>query len=256
MLTPLDTNFLDGISVGVFLIILAIPAILWVITLVSIITSRNWTPSMKALWALAALPSGLIGMICWFVWGRPEGNKLAIEYYGGQLPTAVAPYGQQIPGTYATQPQQAQAPAAPAPAPAPAQPPADAAPYGTGAFGDGQAAPGAAKYATTQGQRFDAGTAYGATQGFAPGQDSAGQDSAGQDGAGQASAQDATGHSAAAQGAADQPTEPIVPTSQGGAAPQTDAAPRADEASDDGDTRPDIPQVPDNGSDASGKTTN
>ncbi|MCT3012629.1 DUF2520 domain-containing protein, partial [Propionibacterium freudenreichii] len=55
---------------------------------------------------------------------------------------------------------------------------------------------------------------------------------------------------------ADQPTEPIVPTSQGGAAPQTDAAPRADEASDDGDTRPDIPQVPDNGPDASGKTTN
>lgn len=217
MLTPLDTNFLDGISVGAFLIVLAIPAILWVVTLVSIITSRNWTPGMKALWALAALPSGLIGMICWFVWGRPEGNKLAIEYYGGQLPSAVAPYGHQVPGTYATQPQQPQNPVADSQqpqAPDAPQAPADAAPYATGAFGDGQAAPGASKYATTQGQRFEPGTAFGSTRGYAPGQDVTGSDSAG----------------------------------QGGSAPQAGAAP------DDGDTRPDIPQVPDNGQGPSGRT--
>ncbi len=169
----MDTFPLDAIPAFFVVLLMLLPVILWVITLVSIVSSNNWTPGMKALWALAALPSGLIGMLCWFIWGRKEGNKLAIEYYGGQLPTAVAPYGQQIPGTYATQPR-TDVPAAPAAQATMPPAPAELADTSqTGAPGaitnepqTGAPGPITNEYVTGQGQRFNQGGAVGTTQAF------------------------------------------------------------------------------------------
>lgn len=66
---------LAGGYIAALLIAFLVPLILWIITLVSIVKSPNWTPGFKALWALAALPAGLIGMICWFVWCTKDGNR-------------------------------------------------------------------------------------------------------------------------------------------------------------------------------------
>jgi hypothetical protein len=68
-------NALAGISLGLVFILALIPLIIWIVTLVSIVRSPRWTPAFKALWALAALPTGIVGMICWFVWGAKEGNR-------------------------------------------------------------------------------------------------------------------------------------------------------------------------------------
>lgn len=65
---------LSGAGTALVLLLVLIPIVLWIVTLVSIVRSPNWTPGLKALWALAALPSGLVGIICWFVWGRNDGN--------------------------------------------------------------------------------------------------------------------------------------------------------------------------------------
>lgn len=102
-----------GFGLLYFFLIMLIPLAIWIITLVSIIQSPNWTPAFKALWALAALSGGLIGMICWFVWGKNEGNRIVPQPY----PMA-APYPVAVP--YPTAPMYPAAPTYPAAPPQPA----------------------------------------------------------------------------------------------------------------------------------------
>ena len=68
------SGFLVGGMIVVYLLLLCIPLIIAIITIVSIVKSPNWTPAFKALWAMCAWMTGLVGMICWFVWGKKEGN--------------------------------------------------------------------------------------------------------------------------------------------------------------------------------------
>lgn len=87
----MNTDTSSALATGyvvAMLIALLVPLILWIITLVSIVKSPNWTPGLKALWALAALPAGLVGMICWFAWGAKDGNKIL-----NPPPAPQPPYG-------------------------------------------------------------------------------------------------------------------------------------------------------------------
>lgn len=84
---PTTGYAVDAAWAVLLLVVLLIPLTLWIVTLVSIVRSPNWSPGLKALWALAALPSGLIGMICWFVWGRNDGNSGPARAYPSSFPS-------------------------------------------------------------------------------------------------------------------------------------------------------------------------
>lgn len=80
------TATVTAFTLGIVGLIFLIPIVIFVITLVSIVQSPNWTPAFKALWVLAAIPTGIVGLICWFVWGKKEGNILPAQPYPGVAP--------------------------------------------------------------------------------------------------------------------------------------------------------------------------
>ncbi len=55
-------------------VVMLVALVLWLVTLVSVVQSSQWTPGLKALWVLASASNPLVGLVCWLGWGRHGGN--------------------------------------------------------------------------------------------------------------------------------------------------------------------------------------
>ncbi|OZD12089.1 MULTISPECIES: PLD nuclease N-terminal domain-containing protein [Nocardiaceae] len=67
--SPAEQVFGLGFAALILVIVLG-ACVLFVAALVSIVRSRSYTSSGKALWVLAVFAFPFLGPLVWFVWGR------------------------------------------------------------------------------------------------------------------------------------------------------------------------------------------